>query len=107
MCLMVGGGGWTQYGASINKTRTMEKISGCISSGCQRLYVLSEQTERPEGILCGRGDSEWELLEKHEILSERCLWCWCTQCFTITPLLVGSEDVCEDLYLRRCKSRNI
>lgn len=75
MCIMVGGGGWTQYGASSNKTCTMENAHGCISVGCQRLYVLREQTERLDGILYRRGSSEWEYLESHETVKE--LFCGC------------------------------
>lgn len=51
MCLIVGGGGWTQDGASANKTCSMEK---------------SQAAFQEDDLMASCVEEEWEILENQE-----------------------------------------
>lgn len=51
---MVGGSGWTQCGASTNKTCCMEKPQAALQQDVKWLYTLLKETEGPDGFLCAR-----------------------------------------------------
>ena len=45
MCLLVGGGGWTQYGARANKTRSMENSQAAFQEDDLVASCVEEERE--------------------------------------------------------------